>query len=75
MTRDSVKESSWFEHPVIGYVPLDADGNPHRTTRMLYTKQQNLPPRIYQTMGRAVSLSPVKSAAEVRMFQPIEKTS
>lgn len=61
----------WLEHDIIGYVPLDEQGQPYRTQKSGYPwqkgKQKN-PPRIYQTIEKALRYSPCQSAAEVRMF-------
>lgn len=75
--RDTNKEANWFNHPIIGYVSLDEQGQPLRRPRSGYTfltqEQKGYhPPRVYQTIEMAVKQSPCKSAAEVRMFVPIE---
>lgn len=74
--RNIQAESLWINHKVVGYIPLDNDGKPYRVPRSGYgfqTQDQRgyHPPRVYQTMAKAISQSPCKSAAEVRMFTQI----
>lgn len=74
--RNTAAEASWYNHPVIGYVPLGEDGKPYRAARSGYGFQTQAqkgyhPPRIYQTMAKAQAQSPCKTATEVRMFQQI----
>ena len=73
MMRNTEAESLWESHTIIGYVPLDIDGLPYRAPRSGYGFQTQSqkgyhPPRVYQTMKKAASQSPVGSASEVRMF-------
>jgi hypothetical protein len=58
---------------VLGWISLDAEGNPHRKVRSGYhrgkTKRLNgyHPPRIYSRQRDAENQSPVKKAAQVFM--------
>lgn len=77
--RDDTKEALWVNHPIIGYVSLDEKGQPVRKPRSGYAFQTQdqrgyHPPRIYKTIELASKYSPCSSAAEVRMFTPIEET-
>jgi len=69
--RDMLKEHEWANHPIIGYVPLDKDGNAYQPTLRTRSNPRTKPVTIYSTMARAVTYSPVDAASEVRMFQPI----
>lgn len=72
--RDMESESKWFNHPVIGYVPLDEDGTPYRVSKFRYGREEKQPPRIYKTLAMAANQSPTKTATEVRMFKTKEIT-
>tara|TARA_R110000824_G_scaffold195383_1_gene378108 strand:- start:39 stop:263 length:225 start_codon:yes stop_codon:yes gene_type:complete len=71
--RDMYKELMWFEHPIIGYVPIDEQGNPYQPINGRGRHTHKKPVTIYKTMARAVTYSPCNSATEVRMFEPISK--
>lgn len=70
--RDDKKESLWVNHSIIGYTPLDEQGKPYRPALGRYHWKRKKPVTIYTTMNKAVQYSPVDSAAEVRMFEPME---
>lgn len=70
--RDTLKEHSWTEYPIIGYVPLDEKGNPYQPTLGKSWRARKKPVTVYKTMARAVAYSPVSSAVEVRMFQVVD---
>jgi hypothetical protein len=69
--RDMIKEHCWTAHPIIGYVPLDEDGNPYQPNLGRGWRSRKKPITIYKTMARAVTYSPVSAAAEVRMFHGV----
>lgn len=68
--RNYFAENIWVNHPIIGYVPLDVEGNPYQPTVGNSYHARKKPVTLYK-MSRAISYSPVQSAAEVRMFQPL----
>lgn len=70
--RDMIKEHQWTAHPVIGYVPLDEDGNPYQPILGRGRHSRKKPITIYKHMASAVNYSPVSRAVEVRMFTQIE---
>jgi len=70
--RDVKAESVWNAHPIIGYVPLDENGNPYQPKLGSGRHKRTKPVTVYSTMARAITYSPVNSASEVRMFKPIE---
>lgn len=72
--RDMVAEHFFVNHPIIGYVPLDEDGQPYKPVLGRGRHKRTKPTTLYQTLARAITQSPVDRATEVRMFQPIEVT-
>jgi hypothetical protein len=52
---------------LIGYIALDADGEPYRRRRSSYSWEVGLthPPRLYSTMKRAEAYSPVRRGVPV----------
>ena len=69
--RDNLGEHKWVNHPIIGYVPLDENGEPYQPIVGNHYHKRKKPVTIYKTMDRAASYSPVESASEVRMFRPV----
>jgi hypothetical protein len=69
--RNHFAEDVWWNHTIIGYVPLGEDGKPYQPTVGRSYHSRKKPVTLYKTMDRAVSYSPVQSGAEVRMFQPL----
>ena len=72
--------AKWNEHPwegeappkpeptprLLGYTPVDADGNPVRATRSAGSwHERKEPVKVYQHIGRAQSLSPIGEAKAV----------
>lgn len=82
MFRDTNAESKWAAHPIIGYIALNKDGTPYQATvsnayNHMFDKKNRKPTRqrpitVYKTLGKAAQYSPVDTATEVRMFQPME---
>lgn len=58
---------------IIGYVALDAEGNPYRPSRSGYQWQKGLtnPPRIYSTLKRAEAYSPIGKGAAVYIEETV----
>ena len=70
--RDTHKESTWTNHPIIGYVPLNENDEPYQPILGEGHNQRKKPVTVYSKMCTAVTQSPVNRATEVRMFVPIE---
>lgn len=62
------KVDFWTNHEIIGYVPLGEDGLPYQPILGKGWRSKKKPVTVYKDLARAVNYSPVKSAAEVRMF-------
>lgn len=56
-----------FEGDMIGWVPVDAEGQPYRTTRGQGIDQRKEPIKVYRIKWRAEAMSPVGRVKEVRM--------
>jgi hypothetical protein len=52
---------------IIGYVPLDEDGETYRPTLGTGWREKRKPTTVYQTKARAENYSPVKQARQVLM--------
>lgn len=70
MDRSYFVEMQWQSHPIIGYVPLDAEGKPYQPMLGTSWRARKKPVTVYKTLQMALKQSPVGSASEVRMFQP-----
>lgn len=57
----------WGE--AIGWVPVDAEGQPYRTTRGQGSVKRVEPIKVYRVKWRAEAMSPVGIVKEVRMFE------
>lgn len=60
----------WDNHTIIGYVALDIDGNPYQPELRERSYPRKKPTTVYKTIGLALKYSPIKCAAEVRMYTP-----
>jgi len=64
-TRDYI---AWGKNTIVGYIALDIDGKPYQPILGNGVHSHKKPITVYKTIGKAVSYSPVGSAAQVRML-------